>query len=85
MVRARSMHPGNGTPRVAPTGTRPLLGRAKTDRTLHELLDRIGDGTIGEIGDLEEEEVLLLRAYYGAGEDLQILLDRMRGSGRVER
>jgi hypothetical protein len=86
MVRPNKAYFANGTRRAASTGTgrRPRLGSGTRSRTLHELLDRMGDGTIAEIEDLAEEEVRLLHAYYGEGEDIQTLLDRLRVSGREE-
>jgi hypothetical protein len=57
----------------------------KRQRDLRQLLDEIGSGTLADVDELGEQDLQLLREYYGEGEDLQALLDRLRGEGREER
>ena len=52
---------------------------------LQELLDRIGDGSIVDGEELEEEDVRILLAHFGPGEALPDILDRLRGASRDER
>jgi hypothetical protein len=51
---------------------------------LERLLERIECGTIEDAEALDPRDLELLRRYYGNEEDLQSLLDRLRGSSREE-
>lgn len=46
------------------------------------LLERIECGTIEDLEELDPRDVELLRRYYGNEDDLDSLLDRLRGSSR---
>lgn len=59
--------------------------RRSRTRDLQQLLEEIGTGAIGDVEELEEQDLRLLRAYCGEGEDLQVLLDRLRDQDREER
>jgi hypothetical protein len=54
-------------------------------KDLQQLLEEIGAGAIADVAELEEQDLKLLRAYYGEGEELQALLDRLRDQDREER
>ena len=47
---------------------------------LELLLDRIQTGTIEDVEDLEPQDLELLRRHYGNDEELEALLDRLRGT-----
>ncbi|MEZ5964204.1 MAG: hypothetical protein R3F56_10200 [Planctomycetota bacterium] len=53
--------------------------RAQSD--LERLLERITSGTIEDVDELPPQDLDLLRSYYGEGEDLQDVLDRLRSGG----
>jgi len=46
---------------------------------LEQLFDRIAAGTIEEVDELSPQDLDLLRSYYGDGDALQDVLDRLRG------
>ena len=54
-------------------------------RDLERLLEAIAIGTIAEVDDLDEAQEALLRTAYPSSDDLQEILDRIRGQGREER
>lgn len=72
-----------------PQGSGVVAGKSAKRRSrtkdLQQLLEEIGAGAIGDVEELEEQDLKLLRAYYGEGEDLQALLDRLRDQDREER
>jgi hypothetical protein len=49
---------------------------------LEKLLDAIEAGSIRDQDDLDDAQVALLRQAYGHDEDLESLLDQLRGPGR---
>jgi hypothetical protein len=65
-----------------PTRTSEQSGR---ENELEWLLDEIECGTIEDVDELDEEDVKLLRAYYGETENLQDLLDQLREDSRFAR
>jgi hypothetical protein len=69
-------------PRVV---VRETVDRGPRPKELQQLLEEIGSGAIADIDELEEQDLRLLRAYYGEGEELQALLDRLRDQDREER
>jgi hypothetical protein len=57
-------------------------GATGTSRELEQLLERIRDGTIGSSEDLDDAALALLRRHYGSAEEIEALLDRLRGPDR---
>jgi hypothetical protein len=51
---------------------------------LELLLDRIQAGTIEDLEELDEQDLQLLRRHFGSEEDVQSLIDRLRGLGRED-
>jgi CBS domain-containing protein len=81
----------SGTPalgqRAAPAGGRRGAGRRAppTDSAaLEQLLDRIQCGTIDDVEELEARDLDLLRRFCGNDEEVQSLIDRLRGTQREE-
>lgn len=54
-------------------------------RELERLLEQIRDGTIGSSEDLDDAGLALLRRHYGSAEEVEALLDRLRGPEREAR
>jgi hypothetical protein len=75
-----TQHPANGI-EITDGGSRihPVLRRG-----LQQLLHEIGSGAITDAGDLDELDLQLLRAHYGHDEEIETLLDRLRGQDREE-
>ena len=60
---------------------------AKRTRPLGEIegiVEEIEVGSIAEVDDIEGHDLELLRTYCGDGDDLEDLLDSVRGTDRVD-
>ena len=72
-------------PPKKPAGKAPpprRAARAAPGKELEQLLSRISTGSITDVDELNEQDLRLLREWYGEGEDLQTLLDELRGEER---
>ena len=61
----------------------PITTREQSHRTdeLQWLMDEIECGTIEDVDELEDDDIELLRKYFGETENLQDLLDLLRQEG----